>query len=230
MNTISYGKKEIGYELQYSDRKTLGIAVYPDMNVVVTAPENISREKVQKKVKSKARWILKQLRTFEKYQPLSKTKDYVAGETHLYLGRQYLLKVEKGSDNQVKLKGKYLRVRTKNKKKTEDLVNDWYRFKAQIHFSNILEDLLQKFEKHDLEIKELNIRKMEKRWGSCTPGGVITLNLHLIKAPKRCIEYVILHELCHLIHHKHDAAFYRLLNSKMPHWKRWKEKLEVTLA
>jgi predicted metal-dependent hydrolase len=230
MNTISYGKKEIGYELQISDRKTLGIAVYPDMNVVVTAPENVSKEKIQEKVKSKARWILKQLRAFEKYQPLSKPKEYVSGETHLYLGRQYVLKVEKAVDNQVKLKGKYLRVKTRNKGKAEELLYDWYRFKAQIHFNSILEDLLPEFEKHDLKIKELNIRKMNTRWGSCTPGGVITLNLHLIKAPKRCIEYVILHELCHLIHHKHDAAFYRLLNSKMPHWKRWKEKLEITLA
>lgn len=230
MNTIIYGKKEIGYELQFSDRKTLGIAVYPDMNVVVTAPENVSREKIQQKVKSKARWILKQLRTFEKYQPLTNSKDFVSGETHLYLGRQYLLKVENAPNNQVKLKGKYLRVKTRNKKKTEELVHDWYRFKAQIHFSTILEDILPEFEKHDLKIKELNIRKMNTRWGSCTPDGVITLNLHLIKAPKRCIEYVILHELCHLVHHKHDADFYKLLNSKMPNWKRWKEKLEITMA
>jgi predicted metal-dependent hydrolase len=230
MNTFSYGKKEIGYELQFSERKTLGITVYPDMNVVVNAPVNVSREKVQEEVKSKARWILKQLRTFEKYQPLSKPKDFVSGETHLYLGRQYLLKVEKAADNQVKLKGKYLRVKTRNKKKTEELVNDWYRFKAQIHFNTILKDLLPEFEKHDLKIRELYIRKMEKRWGSCTTDGVITLNLYLIKAPKRCIEYVILHELCHLVHHNHDADFYRLLNSKLPNWQRWKAKLEMTLA
>src|SRR5690554_4051290 len=122
MNTIAYGEKMIRYELQFTNRKTLGITVYPDMNVVVTAPEDVSREKIQRKVKSRARWILKQLRTFEKYQPLSKPKDYVSGETHLYLGRQYLLKVEKDSVNQVKLKGKYLRVKTGNKKKTEELV------------------------------------------------------------------------------------------------------------
>jgi predicted metal-dependent hydrolase len=71
---------------------------------------------------------------------------------------------------------------------------------------------------------------MKTRWGSCTPGGTITLNLHLIKAPRRCIEYVILHELCHLINHKHDTKFYQLLNSMMPNWKKWKEKLEITLS
>lgn len=115
-------------------------------------------------------------------------------------------------------------------KKMEELVDDWYRFKARIHFSNILEELLPEFKTFDLKIKELNIRKMNTRWGSCTTGGVITLNLYLIKASKRCIEYVILHELCHLVYHKHNSEFYKLLHSKMPEWKRWKERLELTLA
>lgn len=230
MNRIYYGQKQIEYELRFSERKTLGIAVYPDLNVVVTAPENTGEEKIKAKVKSKARWILKQLRSFERYQPLSKPKEFVSGETHLYLGRQYLLKVEKSTANRVRLKGRYLHVETKNRDKTEELLNDWYRLKAQVHFNAILEEILPEFEHYKLNINELHIRRMEKRWGSCTPGGVITLNLYLIKAPRRCIEYVILHELCHLIHHRHDASFYRLLHSKMPAWKHWKEKLEITMA
>ncbi|MGF1671880.1 MAG: M48 family metallopeptidase, partial [Balneolaceae bacterium] len=125
---------------------------------------------------------------------------------------------------------KFLRVQTNKPEKAEELLYDWYRLKADYHFSNIVEDLLPEFERNDLKVKELIIRKLKTRWGSCTPDGTITLNLHLIKAPKRCIEYVILHELCHLIHHKHDAEFYKLLNSKMPGWKSWKEKLEITLA
>ena len=230
MESVAYGKKSIEFELKYSKRKTLGIAVYPDLNVIVTAPETAKRDKILEKVQSKSRWILKQLRKFEKYQPLTKPKEFVSGETHLYLGRQYLLKVEKSNSGSVKLKGKYLRVKTKNPKKTEELLFDWYRLKAQVHFSRIIEELLPEFEKKDLKVKELVIRKMKSRWGSCTSEGTITLNLHLIKAPKRCIEYVILHELCHLIHHKHDAEFYQLLNSMMPQWKYWKERLEITLS
>lgn len=230
MDSVSYGGQKIEFELRFAPRKTLGIAVYPDLNVVVTAPESASREKIFKKIHSKSRWILKQLRNFEKYQPLTKPKDFVSGETHLYLGRQYLLKVKKSNNYSVKLKGKYLHVNTKEPHKTKDLLDDWYRLKAQIHFSSIIEDLLPEFERYELKVKELAIRKMKTRWGSCTPEGVITLNLHLIKAPKRCIEYVIIHELCHLIHHKHDAKFYHLLNSMMPNWKQWKEKLEITMA
>lgn len=229
METITYGRHTIDFKLRFAKRKTLGIAVYPDLNVVVTAPEGVNDDKVYTKVKSKARWILKQLRGFEKYQPLSNPKDFVSGETHLYLGRQYLLKVGKSKHVSVKLKGKYLRVQTSKPDKVEELLYDWYRLKALYHFSNIVEDLLPEFERNDLKVNELIIRKMKTRWGSCTTDGTITLNLHLIKAPKRCIEYVILHELCHLIYHKHDAKFYQMLHSMMPNWKRWKEKLEVTL-
>lgn len=230
MITLTYGKKEVTCELKYADRKTLGIAVYPDLSVVVTAPLQTDYNKIIQKVQSKSRWIFKQIRSFERFQPLTKAKKFETGESHLYLGRQYMLKVEKANTNEVKLKGKYLQVKTKSLKKAEELVLSWYRLKAQIHFINILEELLIEFEDKQIHISELNIRNMKKRWGSCTKDGVITLNLHLIKAPKRCIEYVIIHELCHLIHHKHDAKFYQLLNSKMPNWKHWKEKLELTLA
>ena len=68
---------------------------------------------------------------------------------------------------------------------------------------------------------------MEKRWGSCTTGGKIILNVELIKAPVSCITYVILHELCHLVHHNHSLAFYSLLESFMPDWRRWKQLLET---
>lgn len=230
METVNYGNQLIKYELRYTNRKTLGIAVYPDLNVVVTAPQKAEQDKVQQKVYSKARWILKQLRKFEKYQPLSKPKEFVSGETHLYLGRRYLLKVEKATKESVKLKGRHLIVKTKSPNKAEELVLDWYRLKAKTHFSRIVDDIIPQFEKYDIRIKEIVIRKMQKRWGSCTKEGVITLNLHLIKAPKRCIRYVILHELCHLIYHKHDAGFYNLLNSKMPNWEKWKERLEITLS
>ncbi len=232
MKSITYGNHQIEFELNFSSRKTLGLTVYPDQTVVVNAPLGTEYESVEKKVKSKARWILKQLRQFEKYLPNTKKKEYVSGETHLYLGRQYILKItsNSGASSHVKLKGRYLNVQVNNKRRVEATLKEWYRARASIHFQTIVEDLLPEFENHDLKVKELKIREMKKRWGSCTTEGVITLNSELIKAPKRCIQYVILHELCHLIYHKHDANFYRLLNSMMPNWKRWKEKLEITLA
>ena len=109
MKSITYGNQQIEFELNFSSRKTLGLTVYPDQTVVVNAPLGTEYENVEKKVKSKARWILKQLRQFEKYLPNTKKKEYVSGETHLYLGRQYILKVtsNSGVSCQVKLKGRY---------------------------------------------------------------------------------------------------------------------------
>ncbi|MCC5934800.1 MAG: M48 family metallopeptidase [Balneolales bacterium] len=230
MHTITYGKKSISYELKFSERKTLGIEVYPDMRVVVIAPEGTADAKIITKVKSKAPWIVKQLRDFEKYQPLSVQKKFVSGETHLYLGRQYILKTEPGRTGSVKLRGKYIHVTTPKQEKTEELLYEWYRVKAEHHFAVIIKELLPEFVRKEISIKDLIIRKMNTRWGSCTPAGTITLNLHLIKAPRRCIEYIILHELCHLVYHKHDSRFYGLLGSLMPNWKNWKEKLELMLA
>jgi len=230
MHSVVYGDKEILFELRVTNRKTLGITVYPDLSVVVSAPENAPDYKIKEKVKSKARWIMKQQRGFEKYQPLSKPKEFVSGETHLYLGKEYILKVVRSGNGKVKLRGRYFFVETARTENAEKLMEEWYRAKASIHFSSIIEDLIPLFEKHDIKVNDLIIRKMNTRWGSCTPGGTITLNLHLIKAPRRCIEYVILHELCHLVYHKHDSRFYQLLNSMMPNWEKWKERLEVTLA
>ncbi len=109
------------------------------------------------------------------------------------------------------------------------LLTDWYREKAVIHFEDTLKKILPLFARYDISEPELQIRHMPTRWGSCTTKGKVILNPELIKAPKGSIEYVIIHELCHLIHHNHTKAFYELQESIMPDWKKWKERLENTL-
>ena len=92
------------------------------------------------------------------------------------------------------------------------------------------EKLIQKFKKYKVEPSGIYIQNMPKRWGSCTHKGKIILNPELIKAPKPCIEYVIIHELCHLIHHDHTKNFFDLQTKEMPDWQKWKTKLEILLA
>lgn len=89
---------------------------------------------------------------------------------------------------------------------------------------------IQQFEKYGVKPSEIVIRKMPTRLGSCTPKGKIILNPELIKAPKGCIEYVIVHELCHLVHHNHTQKFIELQKKEFPHWEKWKAKLEQLLA
>ncbi len=229
-NNIKYGKKEISYELIFQDRKTLGIKVFPEGSVKVYAPSDTSNDKIEEKVKEKARWILKQQNEFLSYHPLTPARKYINGETHLYLGRQYILQSEISQINQVKAYRGKLVVQHKSNTKVETVVKNWYREKAIEHFNSVLEEKINLFTKYDIEKPLVEIRSMSKRWGSCTVKGKVILNPELIKAPKGSIEYVMIYELCHLVHHNHTKAFYELQEKIMPDWKKWKTKLEYSLV
>jgi predicted metal-dependent hydrolase len=227
---LQFGSKRIEFHLSYSDRKTLGIKVTPDLSVTVTAPVGTSLEKVKEKLRKRAPWIIKQQGYFLTFQPKTPPRKYVSGETHLYLGRQYRLKIIADNEESVKLKGQFLEVVTTDKTKIRNLVINWYHNHAKEKFDAIAQPLIEKFRKYDVEPTSLILRNMPSRWGSCTPKGKIILNPELIKAPKACIEYVIIHELCHLVYRDHTKKFLELQNREMPDWARWKLKLEKLLA
>jgi len=231
MNTsVKFGSKKIDFFVEYSDRKTLGITVTPDLDVLVKAPVDSSIDKIKEKLLKKAAWIIKQQSFFLSFQPKTPARRYIGGETHLYLGRQYLLKIESGKKDSVKLKGKFIEVRTSDKTKVKGLVKEWYLLHAKSKFKEIAQPLIEKFKKHKVVPDAIVFREMPTRWGSCTPKGKIILNPELIKAPSGCIEYVIIHELCHLVYHDHTQKFIDLQTKEMPDWEKWKSKLENLLA
>ncbi|MGB4773323.1 MAG: SprT family zinc-dependent metalloprotease [Chitinophagaceae bacterium] len=227
---VQFGSKTIAFRLEYSVRRSLGITVTPEMEVLVKAPINTSIEKVKGKVKGKAAWIIKQLSFFLSFQPKTPARKYVSGETHLYLGRQYRLHVELGTEESVRLKGKFIQVNAKNKANVKGLLKEWYLQHAQSKFKAIAQPLIETFKKHKVEPSSIVLREMPTRWGSCTPKGKIILNPELIKAPKGCIDYVIIHELCHLVYHEHTQRFFDLQTEHMRDWEKWKERLERLLA
>jgi predicted metal-dependent hydrolase len=231
MNTfIQFGSKQIHFNLRYSNRKSLGITITPDMDVIVKAPEGTSFEKIKEKVKNKAPWIIKQQSFFLAFHPKTPVRKYISGETHLYLGRQYRLQISIRKKNEVKFKGRFIELSTKDKSKAKILLKQWYRIKAQVKFAEIAEPIIKHFKKYNVEPKGLYLQEMQTRWGSCTAKGKIILNPELIKAPKGCIEYVIIHELCHLVYHNHSQKFIDLQTKEMPDWQKWKTKLEKLLA
>ncbi|MGD9630682.1 MAG: M48 family metallopeptidase [Pyrinomonadaceae bacterium] len=227
---IQFGSATIDFDLEFSDRKTLGITVTPDLEVLVKAPNDVSVTKVKEKLRTKAPWIIKQKSFFLSFHPKTPPRRYVSGETHLYMGRQFCLKIEESATESVKLKGQFILVGTPAKKRAERLVREWYLVNAHSKFKAIAAPLVERFRRYDVEPSELVLREMATRWGSCTPRGKIILNPELIKAPKGCIEYVIIHELCHLIHHDHTQKFLDLQTKEMPTWEEWKTKLEKLLA
>ncbi|MGK7392122.1 MAG: M48 family metallopeptidase [Candidatus Cyclobacteriaceae bacterium M2_1C_046] len=230
INTFIFGSIKIDYELSFQDRKTLGIKVYPDCSVKVIAPFKTASQNILKKLKEKAPWIIRQQRDFLSYHPLTPPRKFINGETHLYLGRQYRLRIEKGPKNEVKLIRGRLFIYKKENANPKDILNDWYREKACLHFYQLLQNVLPKFKKHGINKPELQLRQMSNRWGSCTTKGKVILNPELIKAPKGSIEYVIIHELCHLVHHNHTKTFYELQENIMPDWEKWKDRLERLLV
>lgn len=227
---IQFGSRTIDFRLEFSDRKTLGITVTPDMEVLVKAPTDTSLEKIKEKIRKKAPWIIKQQSFFLSFQPKTSQRKYISGETHLYLGRQYRLQVLIDKVESVKLKGKFIIVTMGDKSRVKELLNDWYLNHAKTKFHAIATPLVENFKKYKVEPTSIVLRDMPTRWGSCTTKGKIILNPELIKAPKACIEYVIIHELCHLIHHDHTQKFIDLQTKEMPDWEKWKMKLEKLLA
>lgn len=231
--SIVYGSNLINYRLLYCDRKTMEIAVHPDSSVIVKAPFESDISLIEKKINKRARWILRQIRYFNQFTPRTPKRCYVNGETHLYLGKQYRLKLKVGTENSVKLSHGFFLITSSNKPTpltADKMLNEWYLEKAKFHFRDSMDRCWQKFSNFGFNKPKLSIKKMKKRWGSLSEKGIMTLNADLIKAPKECIDYVVTHELCHLKYHNHGPEFYKLLDSVIPDWKKIKHKLELRVV
>lgn len=226
-----YGNEEITFyrlETRSPSAKVL-IKVSPAQKVTASAPLDTSDDAVIEAVKKRARWIYAQLETFKKQQKHVTPRQYISGESHFYLGRRHMLKIfEHPSQKQsVKLlRGQFeISVRKKNTDTIKTLLDEWYRERAKIVFKERMEAMREQ----TLWVPEkppLKLLQMQTQWGNCSIKGVITLNPSLVKAPRECIDYVILHELCHIAEHNHSEQFYRLMNQVMPGWQKIKERLD----
>lgn len=232
-NTITYGKDTIVFDVIHVARKTLAIEVLPDSSVVIKAPIESSIDDIRRKVAKRARWIIKQQQFFRQFEPRTPGRQFVGGETHLYLGRQFRIRVSAGSKNMVKLSRGYFQIELQQQSDSDAIRNcllHWYAEKAKGKFIEVFERCWPTFEKLGHAQPRIQIRIMKKRWGSLSHNGLLTINTDLIRAPKECIDYVITHELCHLQYHDHSPDFYRLLERVMPDWEKRKHKLELALV
>ena len=226
---IQYGATIIDYDIEFAQRKTLSICVNPDSSVCLRAPIDTTLEQIQQKVHKRASWILKQKRFFESFGTSTTKRQYISGESHLYLGRQFMLRVKESNVNAVHYQNNIIEIECRHKKDAGILLQTWYRQRANVKFQEYAQPIIEQFSIYGVKPQSLSIKKMDKRWGYCTIDGHITLNPRLICAPRCCIEYVITHELCHLIYRSHNKEFYALLTKEMPHWEKWKNKLERIL-
>ena len=228
-DSITYGQTVISYDIAYHNRKTLGIVVRPDGSVLLKAPIEASAEQLQQKVRRRAAWILRQQRYFADFGEPTPQRQYISGESHLYLGRQYMLRIVNDKRNFTEYHQNILEIHCKSRADAQKVLRQWYLERANTKIREYATPIIERFKSYGVAPKEIIFRSMEKRWGYCTPDGCITLNPDIIRAPKASIEYVITHELCHLIHRNHTKDFYALLDQEMPHWKRYKNRLERML-
>lgn len=226
---FEYGKYSYKYFLVKEDRKTVSLTVKPNLSIVLKCPFKYSEEKTDRFLKRKWSWLERQINFFKKYNKQKRKKEYISGESFLYLGRQYKLIVKKGSQDSVKLDRGILNIVTTktvaDSKYNKTILDNWYQARIQIIFEEEYGKVLKRF-RLDFTPK-LITRKMNKRWGSYLAGKKIILNPMLIQASKECISYVIIHELCHMTNRDHDKNFYKLLKSKIHNWEQIKEKLEL---
>jgi predicted metal-dependent hydrolase len=221
----------LDYVLTLEARKTIAVHVLPDQSVMVSAPLCATEERVDAFLQRKVSWILKHRRYFAQFKPRPQ-KEYVSGETFRYLGRNYKLLVRKTEDQErVSLQQGTMTVfclSPKDRLHTRQLLDAWYAEKARLHFAERLKLCAAQFAQK--EPPRLGIRSLAKRWGSYSrKTHSIWLNLELIKASRRQIDYVLTHEFCHITHTAHDKAFYRLLNRQLPGWETIKANLERSL-
>ncbi|PPK50477.1 M48 family metallopeptidase [Marinobacter persicus] len=228
-----YGDRAFRYHLCYLSghkRASIKAHVHPNGQVQVDAPEGAGLSAIKAAVQRRARWILKHLDDIEERTRYVQPRQWVSGESQLYLGRRYVLKVIDDPDQRrvtCKLIGGQLRVQGKDlsPKRTQKAVSQWYRDKARDVFERRLKLMVDALPWAQA-VPPWRIMEMQTQWGSCSPEGAVLLNPHLVKAPTRAIDYVLLHELCHLQEHNHSPRFYGLLDRFMPEWRSIKEQLD----
>lgn len=223
---VHFGKHKIDFKLNFKSRKTLGIKVLPDTSVEVTAPIDLSLEKIHKYILKKAMWILKQKSYFLNMDAIGNEIIVKSGYSVNYLGRRYKLIIEVSEKDDVVYKGNLFLIYTKKKNNSQTVFEKWLKERAYNKITEIASPIIKKFNNSFDAPSDLFFQEMPTRWGSCTINNKLIFNPKLIHVPKRCIEYVVMHELCHTVHKHHNNDFFKLLTIMMPDWEKRKEKLD----
>lgn len=217
---IQTSERDISIDMQFGFRKRLTLTVYPDQRIIARIPFGFPKPKIEEYFKKKTRWMLKHLDHFEQHPPENE-KHFIDRENHKYLGKEYSLKLKQGP-SRVNLHENDLILRVKDINDSgmkKRILDNWYRKEAVRVLTPLFNEWIAKLQYLGLPQTSLRFYKMKRRWGSCSSKSVITLNTELIKKDLALIDYVIVHEICHLKVPAHNKAYYALVGSIMPDWK-----------
>ena len=216
------------YSIKRQRRKTMALHVLSDATVEARVPNWVASGEVRSFVEERADWVLQQRQLM--LEKLALRPSYREGDLHPFLGMRLPLVLSQGRSH-VDFIDQALHVRIgepADAALVKSSLDRWYRHQAEWLFTERLEHCYQQFDGINpaKAFPELKIRKMRSRWGSCSSSGVITLNAMLVQMPLECIDFVVTHELCHLWELNHSPRFYQLLNSVMPQWRLYEERVE----
>jgi predicted metal-dependent hydrolase len=231
VQTLQYGDQRVRYDVIFRSgaARKLAIHVLSDGRVKVEAPMGTGLGEIKRAVVQRARWLTSHVSDIGLRREAVRPREYVSGESHLYLGRSYLLKVHTSRIEEPSISLRRGRFEVVANSRDGMLVGammwNWYRGRARMLFTEGLARMTEELAWLDYP-PQLKLVAMTRQWGSCSPRGMLSINPHLVKAPRTCIDYVLRHELCHLRIHNHSKAFYRLLAKQLPEWKTIKQRLD----
>jgi hypothetical protein len=228
-SSVRFGRSLLTYRIQRSKRRsTVSIAVVPKQGLVVTAPEQAGTQRLDELVRRKGAWIVRRLKHQSELPPALPEREFVSGESFRYLGRQYRLQVRAGTPaGQVRLRGSYLEMHlempapNRTPSACQALV-EWYRAKARDYLPRRAASWANKL---GLPNPRIVVAEAPKRWGSTTKTGTVRINWRILQCPATLVDYVLAHELVHLIHEDHSRAFWATLGRIMPDYEQRKRRL-----
>lgn len=234
MEQITYGNRRIKFNIKRGRRKkTVALQIQPNSTVVVLSPYLLDKDKIKEIVLKRARWIMQKQEKIKKLNAEMPKKEFVSGESFPYLGREYRLKVIKSKNEKspsCKLMSGRFYVEVNNKfsgraasKIVKEKLREWYIERAKEKING----RVQRYSKLiGITPQKIVIRNQEKRWGSCSHSGVLRFNWKVIMSPISVLDYVIVHELCHLLIKNHSDTFWNKLSSIVPDYKKKREWLK----
>ena len=234
IQSVKFGEREISYSIDRTERKTIGIVVEPDGKVIVKAPLNIERDIIQDTVYKKRKWIVEKLKLTEEIKkPIPPKHELVSGEKILLKNRLIRLKIHPYLNKRSKISYAFKTLHVYINENLSEIQREdeikralieWYKEKALSIISNRIEKYLNLI---DYKPQEIKVRDQKIRWGSCTKDGKLIFNWRIIMAPISAIDYIIVHELCHMKEPTHSSKFWNMVKSLFPTYKKWKEWLRI---
>lgn len=211
--------------------KNVHLKVFRDLSVVVSTPMDVSNEWIDSFLQKHKEWIEEHVSKYKKSSGYNTLLNIRGGTSTQLLGKDVRIYKVASLENRIEMEEKRVCLYMRNlddEQLAQNLFNAWWRNTAtQLYTSEMQNLYLKIFQKHNVKEPNIIVRKMKTLWGSCSPAkNKITLNEYLLKADLRCIQYVILHELTHLIYPNHSKQFYNFLTIYMPDWMERKKQLD----